>query len=100
MKATFNLILVMTAIAFGPQGAVQASGVQNSGLAVQVSSERELTRAEVLADLAMWKRAGLEEFWKGENTPDTFSREYREAYAEYTRMRSGPEYQEELQRRK
>jgi hypothetical protein len=45
------------------------------------------TRAEVLADLAMWKKAGLLKYWRGENTPDTFSREYRAAYARYLRMR-------------
>ncbi|MBO9328445.1 hypothetical protein A6B37_19185 [Achromobacter sp. HZ01] len=59
----------------------------------------ELTRAEVLADLAIWKRAGMDKFWRGNNTPDIYSREYRTAQAEYLRMRSGPEYQQELQRR-
>jgi len=50
-----------------------------------------VTRAEVLEDLAMWKKAGLLDLWKGENTPDTFSREYRAAYAEYLRMRHDAE---------
>ncbi|WP_255772794.1 DUF4148 domain-containing protein [Paracandidimonas lactea] len=56
------------------------------------------TRAEVRADLALWKKAGLDNFWAGESTPDTFSREYRSAYAEYVRMRSGPEYNAEVRR--
>lgn len=49
------------------------------------------TRAEVRADLALWKKAGLDKFWAGESTPDTFSREYRAAYAEYVRLRNSPE---------
>ncbi|ABI58328.1 DUF4148 domain-containing protein [Nitrosomonas eutropha] len=56
------------------------------------------TRAEVRADLELWKKAGLDKFWAGESTPDTFSREYRSAYAEYVRLRSGPEYNAEVQR--
>nr|WP_321329763.1 DUF4148 domain-containing protein [Alcaligenes faecalis] len=56
------------------------------------------TRAEVRADLALWKKAGLDKFWAGESTPDTFSREYRSAYAEYVQLRSGPEYNAEVQR--
>ena len=58
---------------------------------------QSLTRAEVRADLALWKRAGLERFWRGEASPDIYSREYRVAYAEYVRLRSG-EYQAEVQR--
>ncbi|WP_420374852.1 DUF4148 domain-containing protein [Pollutimonas sp. H1-120] len=54
------------------------------------------TVAEVQADLALWKRAGMDKFsWAH---PDTFSPRYRAAYAEYIRLRSGPEYQLEVQR--
>ncbi|PLC52962.1 hypothetical protein CR155_16305 [Pollutimonas nitritireducens] len=56
------------------------------------------TRAEVNADLALWKRAGLDKFWRGRSPPDTFRPEYRAAYAEYVRLRSGTEYQQEVQR--
>ncbi len=54
------------------------------------------TRAEVRADLALWKRAGMGKFSRGH--PDTFSPKYKAAYAEYVRLRSGPEYQQEVQR--
>ncbi|MBO9357688.1 DUF4148 domain-containing protein [Bordetella petrii] len=64
------------------------------------TQQAELSRAEVQADLAIWKRAGMDKFWRGNQTPDTFSREYRMAQAEYQRMRSGTEYQQELQRRR
>ncbi|MCQ9617333.1 DUF4148 domain-containing protein [Paenalcaligenes niemegkensis] len=56
------------------------------------------TRAEVQADLVLWKRAGLDKFWRGRGSPDTFRPQYKAAYAEYVRLRSGPEYQQEVQR--
>ncbi|WP_041353618.1 DUF4148 domain-containing protein [Nitrosomonas eutropha] len=56
------------------------------------------TRAEVQADLVLWKRAGLDKFWRGRGSPDTFRPQYKAAYAEYVRLRSGPEYQLEVQR--
>lgn len=56
------------------------------------------TSAEVHADLALWKRAGLDKFWRGRSPPDTFRPEYKAAYAEYVRLRWGPEYQKEVQR--
>ena len=31
-----------------------------------LNTERQLTRAEVKADLALWKRAGMERFWRGD----------------------------------
>lgn len=40
------------------------------GTADSTSAERGLTRAEVRADLAMWKRAGMDEFWNKSETPD------------------------------
>lgn len=54
------------------------------------------TRAEVRADLELWKRAGMKKLYRGH--PDTFSPKYKAAYAEYVRLRSGPEYQQEVQR--
>lgn len=58
-----------------------------------------LTRAEVQADLAVWKKAGMEAFWVGEDTPDLYSTEYRAAYQRYLQMRNGAEYQEALRER-
>ncbi len=76
---------------------VQAVSSNTNQSIVDVYGEPK-TRAEVRADLELWKRAGLDDFWRGEATPDTFSRGYRMAYAEYVRMRSGPEYQQEVER--
>lgn len=54
------------------------------------------TRAEVRADLVLWKRAGMEDLYRGSQTPDVFSLKYRQRYAEYVRMRTGAEYQQQL----
>ncbi|WP_144641220.1 DUF4148 domain-containing protein [Bordetella genomosp. 13] len=56
------------------------------------------SRAAVQADLALWQRAGMDRFYRGQNTPDIYSSRYREAQANYLRMRNGPEFQQELQR--
>lgn len=56
-----------------------------------------LTRAEVIADLNLWKRAGLDQFVVGESF-DTTSAEYLRAHAVYQRLRSGPEYAAEVRR--
>src|SRR3546814_19626070 len=65
---------------------------------VAISHGESKTRAEVNADLVLWKRAGLDKLWRGHGSPDTFTPQYKAAYAEYVRLRSGPEYQQEVQR--
>ncbi len=87
-----------------------AAGVSGTALAQQVASAgapataltspygQSLTRAEVLADLALWKRAGVDKFWRGEATPDIYSAQYKAAFSEYVRLRSGLDYQAEVQR--
>ncbi|KAG0771119.1 hypothetical protein G6F21_014769 [Rhizopus arrhizus] len=54
------------------------------------------TRAEVRADTMIWKRAGMEELFRGRQRLDTFNPVYRQRYAEYLRMRNGQEYAAEL----
>ncbi|PLC52762.1 hypothetical protein CR155_16970 [Pollutimonas nitritireducens] len=93
------VLLATTTMAVSAQphtSAVSASAAASSNIASVFGEPK--TRAEVRADLALWKKAGLDKFWAGESTPDTFSREYRSAYAEYVRLRSGPEYNAEVQR--
>lgn len=48
-----------------------------------------LTRAEVLADLALWKRASLSQPGSGELSPDFTRPPYRQLYDEYLRLRNG-----------
>ncbi|QXZ10849.1 DUF4148 domain-containing protein [Comamonas sp. Y33R10-2] len=53
-----------------------------------IASGSKLTRAEVLADLALWKRAGLLQMVGSELSPDFTSLPYRQLYDEYLRLRS------------
>lgn len=88
------LILALSAAASG--AALAQAAPPPAGLASPYGPS--LTRAEVLADLALWKRAGVDRYWCGEETPDIYSPEYKAAFSEYYRLRSGPEYQAEVQR--
>ncbi|MBB1593116.1 DUF4148 domain-containing protein [Achromobacter sp. UMC46] len=63
----------------------------------QIYQPSSKTRAEVRADLRLWTRAGLTELHRGELEPDVFGLDYRTRYAEYVRMRTGPEYQQALE---
>ncbi|WP_442593345.1 DUF4148 domain-containing protein [Parapusillimonas sp. JC17] len=96
MKLSTKILLTAVAISTSSFSAVYAGNASSNANA---NNHRELTRAEVQADLAIWNRAGLGELHRGELTPDTFSPQYKAAYAEYIRMRNGPEYQEELKKR-
>lgn len=58
------------------------------------------SRAEVRADLILWQNAGVEEFWAGGNTSEFHTPEYRAAYAEYLRLRNGPEFTQEVERQR
>ena len=59
---------------------------------------RRLTRAQVLADLAVWKKSGMSDLYRGNQEPDVYSAKYRKRYAEYLRLSNGPEYQAALRR--
>ncbi|MGE8491956.1 DUF4148 domain-containing protein [Comamonas sp.] len=54
-----------------------------------------LSRAEVVADLALWRRAGVDRYAQLLSYgPDT--EEYRSAYQEYLRLRNSEEFQQEV----
>ena len=59
---------------------------------------RPVTRAEVLADLEMWNRAGMNRFPREEMYPNILQNsEYQQSLREYRRLRSGPEFQAAVQ---
>jgi len=97
-RTSASKTLATLALACLALGAVSAAHAQSADAAQRASASHELTRAEVEADIAIWHRAHLDQFWRGEPTPDVNSKEYREDEAEYLRMRNGAEYQQELQR--
>lgn len=96
MKTSVKIITA--ALAFAAASVATAATTPQQSTTNQAYQPRELSRAEVKADLAVWKRAGMDEFWRVDSTPDFYSRQYRTAEAEYRRMRHGAEYQQELQR--
>lgn len=57
---------------------------------------RGLTRAEVKADLEMWRRAGLDVASQGEAGPDVYSADYQMRLAQYASLRSGPVFAERV----
>lgn len=65
--------------------------------ALQNAKPSTLTRAEVQADLALWRRAGVPGAY-GEQTVDTSSASYQAAFAEYQRLRQGPAFLAEVRR--
>ena len=98
LKMLSAVVLVATPMAYA--GAQTALPTNTAASTYSSGVDRGLTRAEVQADLAVWKRAGVDRFWNQSETPDIYSREYKMAYAEYIRLRSGAEYQQELERLK
>lgn len=92
-------IKIRHALALAACLAAGSAMAQNVPAASAQSDNRGLTRAEVQADLELWKRAGLDEFWRGDATPDIYSAEYRAAYQNYQQMRQGAEYQEAVRQR-
>lgn len=55
-------------------------------------AESTLTRAEVVADLLLWRAAGLEALHSTEGGPETYTYEYRLAQTRYSYLRSSPQY--------
>ncbi|WMD19725.1 DUF4148 domain-containing protein [Achromobacter seleniivolatilans] len=82
--------------------AVAVSVALLSGCAIASSPtpmpDGEKTRAEVRADLAMWKRAGMDKFYRGRISPNIYSADYRTRYATYLKLRNGQEYKDEVAR--
>lgn len=56
-----------------------------------------VSRAEVLADLQLWRESGLASLNRGETGYDALSPAYREAHARYTALRASPRYAELVQ---
>lgn len=87
----FKIFISLTALAFSTL-AIAQDGTKFTGVSVPETQ----SRSEVLAELALWRQAGLGHEY-GE-IGESSSREYPAKLAEYTRLRSGPQYIVELQR--
>lgn len=90
MRALRTAILVISAI--------QILGISHAEVLVEIPvnlrpSESALTRAEVIADLLVWRAAGLEALHRQTNQgPDTFSKEYKLAQTRYSYLRASPQF--------
>lgn len=83
-------IVTIASVLFAAASGANADPLPSGSANVANSS---LTRAEVQADLALWKRAGMERLQKrAEVDPSVYaSTDYRAHYAEYVRLRSNPD---------
>lgn len=68
-----------------------ANDGQAAGGEVSKYLPKSLSRAEVIADLEIYRRSGLDEFDRGES-PDLFSNAYNSAQARYMALRASPEF--------
>lgn len=62
------------------------------------TSDAALSRAEVIADLALWRRAGLDRHAEISISYGVETQEYRAAYQEYLRLRNSEAFQEEVRK--
>lgn len=87
--ATCSLIASLAFAAAGMAHAQQAPA----------AADHPLTRAEVLADLEIWQRAGLNELSSFEGYADvSLNSDYQQRLAVYRQLRSGPAYAEAVAR--
>jgi hypothetical protein len=81
-----SAIFVIALFGFGAGAAVQAGELTD---VPQVSSVGSLTRAQVQADTAAWRMAGLADQSRGEQTPDIYAKHYKDELAAYTESLAG-----------
>lgn len=99
MTNTKPLIAIAALAAASFTGAASAAqqSPENWVGAEPVVTGKPLTRAEVVADLNLWNRAGLSDYNTGDNGRYADAG-YARRLATYQRLRSGPEYLAEVQR--
>jgi len=77
------------------EGRLENRGETYGSFGPELRSNRSmLTRAEVLADLQLWREAGMTDLTSGEGGYNVFSSRYREARARYQTLRASPRYAE------
>ena len=67
-------------------------GSAQAGEGDAVAVDKPLTRAEVMADLQIWRESGLADMQNREDAAVSFTEEYRQAHARYERMRASPQF--------
>ena len=89
-----NLATAITSITIALVGVQAHAAPTGAGAPARATTTRSpgRSRGRKSRPTALWKQAGLDKLEQGESGPDIYSAEYREAYANYLRMRRGPEY--------
>lgn len=76
-----------------------AATAANAAESLYPQKSQTTTRAEVLADLEMWDRAGMNRYPSETGYPDIkHNADYQSNLSEYQRLRSGPEFQQAVQK--
>jgi hypothetical protein len=85
-----SLLIAATLAASAAYAQVQFNVPSNLPIA-----KSTLTRAEVTADLLIWRASGLYDLHnQGEHSVDTNTREYAQVMARYSYMRASPQFAE------
>ncbi|MDX3904283.1 MAG: DUF4148 domain-containing protein [Pigmentiphaga sp.] len=92
-----NAKLTLTALCLSLSGLAFGASAAESDNPMPEITKGTSSRAEVLADLALWKRAGVPEYML-ESGPDFANPKYREAFARYESLRNSAEYAREVDR--
>lgn len=88
----FNRFIALTAFSLGLAGTALAQDATPSSTAAPT----DLSRAQVLADLEMWHRAGLT--YVSDREIDVRSTEYQRGLERYQQLRASPAYREAVAR--
>jgi hypothetical protein len=87
MNASKTTFLICSAILAIALGSARAADEGNNA-----PPAPELTRAEVLADLTIWRESGLADAQSGESAADPVSPAYIAAMARYQALRASPQF--------
>lgn len=71
-------------------GSLAAAGTVLAQDAAPQAPTGQLSRVEVVADLNLWKRVGIEAYTNRGDSYEFFNPAYERALAEYQRLRNGP----------
>jgi hypothetical protein len=91
---THDLASVLAAALLAATGVAHADSMPSAAPAPQSTP----SRAEVLAERALWQRAGLDALEAGEAGADVFSARYRDAHAAYLAQRHSPAFAQLVER--
>lgn len=78
-------------------GLAQTAAAAEPAQAAVSTPDKQVSRAEVIADLRLWLRAGMEQY-SDPAVRDAMEHSYKQALARYEALRHGPAFVEEVAR--